>query len=78
VTFGDFFNATELSFFTFEQALEDVVSFAKGFSLPANASAAGQVASPDALRPDKTPWILIGADYAGTRAAILRVRNPDV
>jgi hypothetical protein len=72
------YNATQLSFLTVEQALEDVVTFANNFTLPTSASAAGRINGSDSLRPNKTPWIFIGGSYPGARAAIMRVRNPDV
>lgn len=72
------FNKTQLSFLSIDQALEDVVVFAKTFQLPPNATAVGKLKSSDALHSDKTPWIFVGAGYSGLRAAILRVRNPDV
>jgi hypothetical protein len=52
--------------------------FANSFSLPSNASAAGRVQGPDGLRPSKTPWIFVGGSYPGVRAALMRVRNPEV
>ena len=56
-----------------EQALEDAVYFATHFQ-PTGYSdeEARRLSSPS------TPWIWIGASYAGTRAAMLRQRNPDV
>jgi hypothetical protein len=72
------FTSTQWSFHTIDQALEDVVVFANNFSLPSNASAAGRVQGSDGLRPSKTPWIFVGGSYPGVRAALVRVRSPEV
>ena len=50
--------------------MEDVVVFAKNFSL---ASQPGKD-----LRPNSVPWIFVGGSYPGLRAAYLRLRNPEV
>lgn len=50
-----------------EQALEDVVVFARSFELPGLEKA---------LQPNATPWIWIGGSYAGQRAVMIRKRNP--
>jgi Serine carboxypeptidase S28 len=63
---------------TFDQALEDFVQFANNFTLPAGSIGASKASSSDALRPSNIPWIVVGASYPGVRAAVLRVRNPDV
>jgi hypothetical protein len=57
-------------YLTNEQALEDVVYFAKNFQPPGYKDSS--------LSSDSTPWIWIGGSYAGYRAAMIRVRNPDV
>jgi hypothetical protein len=51
-----------------EQALEDAVYFARNFKLP------GQK---EDLTSKSTPWIWVGGSYAGARAAMIRVRNPE-
>ena len=56
-----------------EQALEDVVFFAEHF-MPHNYSLEQQ----QAMHPTRTPWIFVGGSYPGARAALMRVRNPDV
>jgi hypothetical protein len=65
-----------LKYLTVDQALEDFVVFAKGFTLPSSSRI--RLKSADALRPQNTPWVVIGASYPGVRAAYLRVRNPEV
>ncbi len=54
-----------------EQALEDTVYFANHFSPPG-------YEDNTYLSPSQTPWIWIGASYAGVRGAIMRLRNPEV
>lgn len=66
----------EWQYLTVDQALEDFAVFAKGFSLPSGSRI--KLKSADALRPQSTPWIFVGASYSGLRAALLRVRNPEV
>ena len=58
---------------TVEQALEDVVYFAKHFAPPGYNPKLSQY-----LSPSKTPWIWIGGSYPGTRGAFLRLRNPEI
>jgi hypothetical protein len=60
-------------YLTNEQALEDVVYLAKNFAPPGYTAerAAG-------MRADQSPWVWMGGSYAGVRAAMIRVRNPDV
>ena len=70
------FTYNEWQYLTVDQALEDFVVFAKGFTLPSDSQI--ELESADALRPHKTPWVFIGASYPGVRAALLRIRNPDV
>ena len=70
------FTLDEWKYLTIDQALEDFVVFAKGFTLPSGSQI--KLQSADALQPQNTPWIVVGASYSGMRAAILRVRNPDV
>lgn len=60
-------------YLTVEQALEDVVYFAKHFAPPGCTPKLSQY-----LSPSKTPWIWIGGSYPGTRGAFLRLRNPQV
>lgn len=57
-------------YLTIEQALEDVVVFAKNFSLPIHPS--------KDFRPNNTPWVFIGGSYPGVRSAYMRLRNPEV
>lgn len=66
----------EWQYLTVDQALEDFVVFAQGFTLPSGSRI--KLKSADALRPQKTPWIVVGASYPGVRAALLRIRNPEV
>jgi hypothetical protein len=70
------FTANQWQYLTADQALEDFAVFAKGFTLPSTSQI--KLKSPDALRPQKTPWIVVGASYPGVRAALLRIRNPEV
>ncbi|CZR68601.1 uncharacterized protein PAC_18500 [Phialocephala subalpina] len=53
-----------------EQALEDVVYFAEHFQPPGHEGRK--------ISSNSTPWIVIGGSYAGVRAAMLRLRNPEV
>ena len=55
-----------------EQALEDVVYFAKHFQ-PADLDTYWSL-----LKPTRTPWIWLRGSYPGIRGAILRVRNPEI
>jgi hypothetical protein len=72
----DAFTANEWQYLTVDQALEDFAVFAKGFTIPSGSRI--KLKSVDALRPQNTPWIVVGASYSGVRAALLRVRNPDI
>lgn len=57
-------------YLTIEQALEDVVYFARNFNLPSRSSVD--------FRPSAVPWIFLGGSYSGSRAAWLRQRNPEI
>jgi hypothetical protein len=70
------FTVNEWQYLTVDQALEDFAVFAKGFTLPSGSRI--KLKSADALRPQNTPWIVIGASYPGVRAALLRIRYPEV
>ncbi|KZP00218.1 peptidase S28 [Calocera viscosa TUFC12733] len=59
----------QYQYLTTEQALEDVVYFAKNFSVDG---------IDDSLKPGDTPWIWIGGSYPGARGALIRVRNPEI
>ncbi|TBU61392.1 serine carboxypeptidase S28-domain-containing protein [Dichomitus squalens] len=76
--------AEQWQFLTTDQALEDVVYFAKRFSLPSagpgpfdNASGPSSEVRNNPLHPSNTPWIWLGGSYPGVRGALLRVRNPE-
>ncbi|MCJ1394463.1 hypothetical protein MMC18_007341 [Xylographa bjoerkii] len=56
-----------------EQAMEDAVYLATHFQPPGYSEEDGRF-----LSSPSTPWIWTGASYAGTRAARIRVRNPNV
>ena len=60
-------------YLTNEQALEDAVYFAKNFNPPGY-----NVFEMEAMRADRRPWVWIGGSYPGVRAAMIRVRNPDI
>lgn len=60
-------------YLTNEQALEDVVYFARNLNLPGYGEADAVM-----MRADQSPWIWIGGSYPGVRAAMIRVRSPDV
>jgi len=77
-TINEFTTGAEWQYLTLDQALEDVVQFANNFTLPLGSAGAGKLSSSDALHPSKTPWIFLGASYPGIRAAVLRIRNPEV
>lgn len=70
------FTVNQWKYLTADQALEDFVVFAKNFTLPPASRI--QLNSEDALQPQSTPWIVVGASYPGVRAALLRARNPEV
>lgn len=72
----DNFTVNEWQYLTLDQALEDFAVFAKGFTLPSGSRI--KLKSADALKPQNTPWIVVGASYPGVRAAVLRIRNPEV
>ena len=72
----DRFTVNEWQYLTVDQALEDVAAFARGFTLPSGSRI--KLKSADALRPQNSPWIVVGASYSGLRAALLRIRNPEV
>ncbi|KAK6352091.1 hypothetical protein TWF730_008922 [Orbilia blumenaviensis] len=55
---------------TIEQALEDVVYFAKNFTYDL------EEYPKQALTPDKTPWVWVGVSYSGARGAWITKRNP--
>ncbi len=61
----------DFKYLTTEQALLDVVYFAKTFSRPGK-----EFAGID-LTPKKTPWIFVRCSYPGSRAALMRVAYPD-
>lgn len=67
---GKSLTADQWKYLTVQQALEDVVYFSSRFNT-SKADAA-------TLAPSKTPWIFMGGSYPGVRAALMRVRNPDV
>lgn len=70
------FTVDEWKYLTTDQALEDFAVFAKNFTLPPGGRI--ELQSPDALKPQNTPWIFVGGSYPGVRAALLRIRNPEV
>ncbi|KAL9053998.1 MAG: hypothetical protein Q9162_004404 [Coniocarpon cinnabarinum] len=57
-----------LRFLTTEQALEDVVNFAKNNVFPGHEN--------DPLTSDKTPWIAYGGSYSGAFTAFMRTLYP--
>lgn len=70
------FTVNQWQYLTVDQALEDFAVFAKGFTLPSGSRI--KLQSVDALRPQNTPWVVVGASYPGVRAALLRIRSPEV
>lgn len=60
-----------------ELALEDVVYFANNFNLT-NLHLNSVVQDTSGLDPYNSPWIFVGASYAGTRAAWLRAKHPEI
>ena len=62
------FNGWE--YLTVEQALEDVVYFAKNFNLSTHED--------QDLIPWSTPWVWLGGSYPGMRGAYIRLRNPEI
>jgi hypothetical protein len=73
--------AADYRYLTVEQALEDVVYLAKAFDTlelgPRNTVLSGANATAH-LGPDSTPWIWVGGSYPGLRAALSRLRSPEV
>ena len=61
-------------YLTNEQALEDVVYFAQHFEPLAPSLREYH----KRLHPSQTPWIFIGGSYPGVRAAMSRIRNPEI
>ena len=55
-----------------EQALEDTVYLAKNSNPPGYSTAEAE-----GMRAYKSPWVWIGGSYPGSRAAMIRVRNPE-
>ncbi|EPQ59204.1 peptidase S28 [Gloeophyllum trabeum ATCC 11539] len=55
---------------TIEQAVQDLVYFAKNVKLP--------MPGGDAVTPDQAPWILIGGSYSGALTGWTMVDQPDV
>ncbi|CAZ80987.1 unnamed protein product [Tuber melanosporum] len=56
-----------LKYHTIEQALEDVVVFAKQFTF-----------NNKTVSPGEVPWVYLGGSYPGARSAWMRIRNPDI
>jgi hypothetical protein len=71
---SDFNNltASDLQYFTLDQAVADLLFFPQVFSI-ANSSAFGNVAGGNGLKPENTPYIILGGGIAGVRAAIARL-----
>ncbi|GAM89198.1 hypothetical protein ANO11243_072350 [Dothideomycetidae sp. 11243] len=63
--------ATDYTYLTLEQVLEDAVYFANNFQ----PQGLDQYWSD--LSPSETPWVTFGGSYPGVLSAILRVRNPE-
>ncbi|KAK7894000.1 hypothetical protein LTR67_006701 [Exophiala xenobiotica] len=61
----------DFKYLTTQQALSDVVAFARSFSR------SGTPFDGLDLTPAKTPWIFVGCSYPGSRAALMRVAHPD-
>ncbi|CUS09404.1 unnamed protein product [Tuber aestivum] len=59
--------ADYLKYHTIEQALEDVVVFAKQFTF-----------GNEIVSPGEVPWVFLGGSYPGARGAWMRARNPDI
>jgi hypothetical protein len=76
--------AAAYRYLTVEQALEDMVYFAKHFDKlklgPGNAvlGGTGCHGGTSGLSPDKTAWIYIGGSYPGLRSALSRIRSPEI
>ncbi|KAJ2979008.1 hypothetical protein NQ176_g3502 [Zarea fungicola] len=65
------------AYLSVDQALEDVAYFANKFNsttLDKNTF----VKTTAGLDPYSTPWIFVGASYAGSRAALMRLRHPEI
>lgn len=59
--------AQYLKFHTIEQAMEDIVVFARDFTYGSQSMSPGDV-----------PWVYLGGSYPGARAAWMRLRNPAI
>ncbi|EIW74346.1 peptidase S28 [Coniophora puteana RWD-64-598 SS2] len=62
--------AQSLRYLTIAQAIDDLAHFAQTVDLP--------WAGGDAVKPDKTPWVLTGGSYAGALTSWTMVKKPDV
>ncbi|KZV68144.1 peptidase S28 [Peniophora sp. CONT] len=59
-----------LQHLTVQQAIDDLAYFAQTVTLPFTGG--------DAVKPDTTPWILVGGSYSGALAAYAVANQPDV
>jgi hypothetical protein len=73
--------AASYKYLTVAQSLEDVAYFARRFNqtqLGAGNTVLGGANATQYLGPSHTPWIWVGASYAGARGAWMRLHNPDI
>ncbi|KAK7014785.1 hypothetical protein VNI00_019258 [Paramarasmius palmivorus] len=59
-----------LKYLTIQQAMNDLVYFAKNVKLP--------MPGGDQVPPNKVPWILVGGSYAGALTAWTMAKNPGI
>jgi hypothetical protein len=59
-------------YLSFDQAVADMNAFPLSFAISNNASAFGNVAGVQGLRPSSTPYVMLGAGIGGTRSAAAR------
>ncbi|KAH7925534.1 peptidase S28 [Leucogyrophana mollusca] len=59
-----------LEVLTIEQAMADLVNFAKTADLP--------MPGGDQVKPNQAPWVLVGRSYAGALASWTKLKNPTV
>lgn len=67
-------SATAFAVHTIDQAIEDLVYFARNVHLPFPA----EIENGSQVGPDKNPWILVGGSYSGALTSWTMVRHPGV
>jgi pimeloyl-ACP methyl ester carboxylesterase len=66
----DNLTSQSLELLTIQQAIDDLVYFAQNVNLP--------MPGGDNVKPDTTPWVLLGGSYSGALTSWTMVNKPDV